>query len=135
MTAFVVTVALLGLCAGAAAAPMNVPIRISQIDETFDIISGDIISGDLDFPSPLVGPEVVFDPWSDVPDDPSTVVLPLNTTLEAPEPPAALLFPLAVACLALGVIFRRLAASLRSLGKPRRSSNWRKVKREFRMMA
>lgn len=129
MTAFVVTVALLGLCAGAAAAPMNVPTRISEIDKT-----PDFISGDLDFPSPLVGEEVVFDPWSDVPDA-SIVVLPGNTTLEAPEPPAALLFPLALACLAIGVIVRRLGATLQSLKKPRRSANWRKVRREFRMMA
>lgn len=109
---------------------MNVPTRIDELDET-----PATISGDLDFPSPLIGQEVVFDRYSDIPDDSDTLaILALNTTLEAPEPSAVLLFLLGTACLALFVIIRRLARVLRDLKKPR-GPGWRKVRREVRMMA
>ncbi len=132
MTAVVVTVALLGLCAGAAAAPMDVPTRTNELDET-----PTTIPGDLDFPLPLIGQEIVFDPDSDLPngsDSDALNILPLNTTLPVPEPPAILLLPLGLACVALFITLRRLAEVLKSLKKPRRPG-WRKVRREFRMMA
>ena len=109
---------------------MNVPTRINEFEET-----PAAISGDLDFPSPLVGQDVVFDPYSDAPDDSdSLAILLLHTTLRAPEPPAVLLLPLGLACLALFVTIRRLASLLRSVKKPGRPGR-RKVRREFRMMA
>ena len=130
MTAVVVTVALLGLCAGAAAAPMDVPARTNAFDE-----APAALPGDLDFTAPLVGQEVVFDPYSDLQDDSSALdILPLNTTLSAPEPPALLLFPFGLACLALVITIRRLVQLLRSLRKPNRPGR-RKVRRELRMMA
>lgn len=130
MTAVVVTVVLLGLCASAAAAPMNVPTRINEFDDT-----PALVSSDLDFPSPLIGQEVVFDPDFDSPEDSSYLaILPLNTTLSAPEPPAVLLLPLGLGCLALCVTIQRLTRLLLSLKKPRRPGR-RRVRREFRMMA
>jgi hypothetical protein len=130
VTAVVVTVALLGLCAGVAAAPMDAPTRINELDET-----SVAMSGDLDFSSPLVGQEVVFDPYSDLPDDADFLaILPLNTALTAPEPPAVLLFPLGLACLAIFVAIRWLTRLIQSLKKPIRPGR-RKVRREFRMMA
>ena len=129
MTALVVTVALLGLCAGAAAAPMDVPTRINEVDEV-----PITMSGDLDFPSPLIAQEVVFDPYSDSPDPEALTVLPLNTTLATPEPSALLLLPLGLACFGILVAIRRLPRLLRSLRKPRRPGR-RRVRREFRMMA
>jgi hypothetical protein len=130
VTALVVTVALLGLCAGVAAAPMNVPTRTNELDET-----PGIISGDLDFSAPLIGPEVVFDPYSDVLDDADPLaILPLNTTLAAPEPSAALLFAMGLACLAALVTIPGLVRLLQSLKKPRRPGR-RRVRRELRMMA
>jgi len=125
-----VTVALLGLCAGVAAAPMNVLTRTDD----FDAIP-DAISSDLDFPAPLIGQEVVFDPYFDLSDDSdSPTILPLDTTLRAPEPPPVLLLPLALACLALFVTIRRLTRLVRGLKRTRRPGR-RKVRREFRMMA
>ena len=130
MIAVLVTAALLGLCAGAAAAPMDIPTRTNELDEM-----PATIRGDLDFPSPLIGQEVVFDPYSDSPDDSDALaILPLNTTLAIPEPPALLLFSVGLACLALFATIRRLAGLLRSLKKPRRPGR-RKVRRELRMMA
>lgn len=130
MTAFVVTVALLGLCASAAAAPMDVPARINELDEP-----PETIPGDLDFPVPQIGQEFVFDPTWDMADDSDSLTfLPLNTTLAAPEPPAVLLLPLGLACLAIFASVRRLTRLLRSLKKPRRPGR-RKVRREIRMMA
>jgi hypothetical protein len=132
VTALVVTAALLGLCADVAAAPMDVLTRIIEFDEM-----PAAVSGDLDFPAAMVGQELVFDPYSEVPDDSDSdflVTLPLTTTLKAPEPPAVLLFPLAWACLALFVTVRRLARLLRGLKRSSRPGR-RKVRREFRMMA
>ncbi len=125
-----VTVALLGLCAGAAAAPMNALTRTNELDQT-----PVTIPGDLDFPSPLTGNEIVFDPYSDPPDDSGPrFILPLNTTLTTPEPPAVLLFPVGFACLGILGTLRRLPRLLQSLKKPGRIRR-RKVKRELRMMA
>jgi hypothetical protein len=130
VTALVVTVALLGLCADVAAAPMDVITRIIEFDET-----PAAVSGDLDFPAAMVGQEPVFDPYTEVPDDSdSLAILPLNTTLKAPEPPAVLLLPLALVCLALFVTVRRLTRLLRGLKRSSRPGR-RKVRREFRMMA
>ncbi len=130
MTAVVVTVALLGLWAGAAAAPMDVLTRTNELDET-----PVTISGDLDFPAPLIAQEVVFDPYSDPPNGSGApFILPLNTTLAAPEPPPLLLFALGLVFLAIFATVPRLARLLRSLRKPRRPGR-RKVRREFRMMA
>lgn len=130
MTAVVVTVALLGLCASAATAPLDAPTRLNELDET-----PAAISSDLDFPSLLIGQEVVFDPYSDTPDDPAALaILSLNTTLEVLKPPAVLLLPLGLACVALLVTVRRLASLVQSLKKPSRPGR-RKVRREFRMMA
>jgi len=129
VTALVVTVALLGLCAGAAAAPMDVPTRTNELDEV-----PNAIPGDFDFLSPLIEREVVFDPYSDSSDPEALVILPLYTTLATPEPPAILLLPLGFACLGILVAIRRLPRLLRSLRKPRRPGR-RKVRREFRMMA
>jgi hypothetical protein len=93
------------------------------------------ISGDLDFSSPLIGNEIVFDPYADPPDDSGPgFILPLNTTLSAPEPPAVLLLPLGLACLALFAAIQRMARLLQSLKKPSRPGR-RRVRREFRMMA
>ncbi len=109
---------------------MNVPTRTNEFDDTLATISGD-----LDFPSPLIAQDVVFDPGSEPPDDSdSPAILPLNTTLAVPEPPALLLFTLGLACLAILAIIPRLTRLLLSLKKPRRPG-WRKVRREFRMMA
>jgi hypothetical protein len=130
VTAVVVTVALLGLCAGVAAAPMNALTRINELDQT-----PATIPGDLDFASPLVGNEIVFDPNSDLPDDSGPrFSLPLNTTLTAPEPPALLLLPVGLACLGILGTLRRLPRLLQNLKKPGRTRR-RKVKRELRMMA
>jgi hypothetical protein len=130
VTALVVTVALLGLCAELAAAPMNVPIRINELDET-----PATIAADLDFPAPLIGQELVFDPYSVPPAESDfRFILALNTTLLAPEPPPILLFPLGLACLALFVTLRRLAHLLRGFTKPSRPGR-RRVRHEFRMMA
>jgi hypothetical protein len=132
VTAALVTVALLGLCAGTAAAPMDVPTRTSEFD-----VTPATIPGDLDFPSPLIGQEVVFDPYSDPPDESdsdSLAILPLNTTLEASEPLPAPLLALGLACLGIFVVIRRSARQLREPKKPRKPGR-RKVRRELRMMA
>jgi hypothetical protein len=125
-----VTVALLGLCADAAAAPMNAPTRTNELDQMRITIPGD-----LDFPSPLIGNKIIFDPYSDPPDDSGLpFILPLNTPLTAPELPAILLLPLGLACLGILVILRRLPRLLQTLKKRGRSGR-RKVRRELRMMA
>ena len=109
---------------------MDLPTRTDEFDET-----PATIPGDLDFPSPLIGQEVVFDPYSDMLDDSdSLAILPLNTTLAVPEPPTGLLFSLGFACFAIFLSLRRLALLFRGLKKPRRPGR-RKVRREFRMMA
>jgi hypothetical protein len=109
---------------------MYVPTRTNDFDD-----SPTAISSDLDIPSPLIGQEVVFDPYSDVPDDSDALtILPLNTTLNAPEPSAVLLFAMGMACFALFFTIRRLTRLLRGLRKSR-GPGWRKVRREFRMMA
>jgi len=111
---------------------MDVPTRTSELD-----LTPVTIPGDLDFPSPLIGKEVVVDPYSDPPDDrdsDSLVILPLNTALAASEPPPAPLLGLGLACLGIFVAIRRLARQLRQIKKPCRPGR-RKVRRELRMMA
>jgi hypothetical protein len=109
---------------------MDVPPRTDELDET-----PAVISSDLDFSSPLVGQEVVFDPYSDPADDSAPrIILPTSTTLAAPEPPALLIFPLGLASFAIFATISRLSRLLRSLKRSGRPGR-RKVRREIRMMA
>ena len=93
------------------------------------------MSGDLDFPSPLIAHwEVVFDPYSDsAPDPEALTVLPLNTTLATPEPSALLLLPLGHGMfLDPGRHSPPAAFCFEASRKPRRPGR-RRVRREFRI--
>jgi hypothetical protein len=120
--AVLIIAALLGLCANAPATPMSFPTRFI-----------DSIPADLDFPLPAIGSELVFDP-GDLPDA-LVMRLPQDRTPPRPDPTAATLILIGLVSTGLAVVLMPIPGIVLSLQQPRRSDNWRKVRREIRKMA
>jgi hypothetical protein len=117
-----VTAAVLGLCAIAPAAPKSLPTRTTT----------ETIPADLEFPRPLLGEDLSFDPAVTLAERYAGPKA-LDPGVSAPSPSAGVLMLFGFVFLGLAMALRRLLSLARNLKKQR--SRGRRVRREIRMMA